>query len=57
LTKEYKNIKFLACGVAKQNATLRENKAIKLLPQAKDIPAALDQIVNRLQEGWTYLRG
>jgi intracellular sulfur oxidation DsrE/DsrF family protein len=57
LTKEYKNIKFLACGVAKQNATLRENKTIKLLPQAKDIPAALDQIVNRLQEGWTYLRG
>ena len=57
LTQEYENIKFLACGMAKQNAMFRENKNIKLLPQATDIPAALDQIVNRLQDGWTYLRG
>jgi intracellular sulfur oxidation DsrE/DsrF family protein len=57
LTKEFENIKFLACGIAKQNATFREDKAIKLLPQARDIPAALDQILTRLQEGWTYLRG
>jgi intracellular sulfur oxidation DsrE/DsrF family protein len=57
LTKEFENIQFLACGMAKQNAMFRENKPIKLLPEAKDIPAALDEIVNRLQEGWIYLRG
>ena len=57
LTQEYSNVKFLACGVAKQNATFRENKAVTLIPQANDIPAALDRIVTRMQEGWTYLRG
>ena len=57
LSQDFKNVKFLACGMAKQNAMFRENKTIKLLPQATDIPAALDRIVNRLQDGWTYLRG
>jgi intracellular sulfur oxidation DsrE/DsrF family protein len=57
LTKEFDNIKFLACGMAKQNAMLRENKPIKLLPEARDIPAALEQIVTRMQQGWIYLRG
>ena len=57
LTKEYENVKFLACGIAKQNAALKEGKTIELIPEAKDIPAALDQILNRLQEGWTYVRG
>jgi intracellular sulfur oxidation DsrE/DsrF family protein len=56
LAKNYHNVKFLACGVAKQNAALKEGKPIELLPEAQDIPAALDQILHRLQEGWTYLR-
>lgn len=57
MSKEYKNVEFLACGIAKQNARLKEGVDIKLIPQAKDIPAALDQILIRLQQGWTYLRG
>jgi intracellular sulfur oxidation DsrE/DsrF family protein len=57
MTKDFDNIKFLACGMAKQNAMLRENKPIKLLPEARDIPAALEQIVTRMQQGWIYLRG
>lgn len=57
LANEYQNIEFFACGVAKQNAKLKEGTGVKLIPQAKDIPAALDEILTRLQDGWTYLRG
>jgi len=57
LAQNYNNVSFLACGVAKQNAALREGKPIELLPEAKDIPAALDEILTRLKQGWTYLRG
>jgi intracellular sulfur oxidation DsrE/DsrF family protein len=57
LSKQYQNIKFLACGIAKKTAALKEGKPIELLPEAKDIPAALDEILSRLKQGWTYVSG
>ena len=57
MSAQYKNVRFLACGVAKQNATLKEGKNIKLLDDAKEIPAALDQILSRIKAGWLYVKG
>lgn len=57
LSRKFDNVQFLACGIAKKTAALKEGKPIKLLPVAKDIPAALDEILRRLQDGWTYVRG
>lgn len=57
LSKHYHNVKFLACGIAKKTAALKEGKPIELLPEAKDIPAALDEILSRLKQGWTYVSG
>jgi len=57
LSKEYHNVRFLACGIAKKTASLKEARPIELLPEANDIPAALEEILERLQEGWTYVRG
>lgn len=57
MSSQYKNVKFLACGVAKQNATLKEGKKIKLLDDAREIPAALDQILSRIESGWLYVKG
>jgi intracellular sulfur oxidation DsrE/DsrF family protein len=57
LSERFSNVRFLACGIAKKTAALKEGRAIELLPEAKDIPAALDQILRRLKEGWTYVRG
>lgn len=57
LSEQYSNVRFLACGIAKKTAALKEGKPIELLPEAVDIPAALDQILKRLKEGWTYVRG
>lgn len=57
LSKQYHNLQFLACGIAKKTAALKEGKPIELLPEAKDIPAALDEILSRLKQGWTYVSG
>ena len=57
LSDHYHNVRFLACGIAKKTAALKEGKPIELLPEAVDIPAALDQILKRLKDGWTYVRG
>jgi len=57
MSEKYDNVKFLACGVAKQNATLKEGRTIKLLKDAKEIPAALDEILTRIEAGWLYVKG
>jgi len=57
LASNYHNISFKACGVAKRTASLNEGREIQLLPQAEDIPAALDLILRRLKDGWIYVKG
>jgi len=57
LVASHKNVKFLACGIAMETARLKEGKPVELLPDAQRVPAALEQILLRLREGWTYVRG
>ena len=57
IASQYDNVSFMACGIAKQSAALKEGKEIKLIPDAQDIPAALEQILKRLKGGWLYVRG
>ena len=56
LTEAYSNVSFLACGIAKESARLKEGQDIKLLPEATEVPAALDQILKRIKLGWLYVR-
>lgn len=56
LAEQYSNVSFLACGIAKESAKLKEGNEIKLLPQATEVPAALDQILKRIKLGWLYVR-
>ena len=57
LASRHDNVAFLACGLAMENARLSENAEIKLIPQARRVPAALEEILARLKDGWTYVRG
>jgi intracellular sulfur oxidation DsrE/DsrF family protein len=57
MTARYSNVSFMACGIAKHNAELREGKHIALIPEAKDIPAAMERILQRVTGGWSYVRG
>lgn len=56
LTLDHKNVTFKACGIAKSVAALKEGQDISLIPQAKDIPAALDEILMRIEQGWIYVK-
>ncbi len=57
LAGAYDNVSFLACGIAMENARLSENAEVRLIPQARRVSAALEQILTRLKQGWTYVRG
>lgn len=57
IASRYDNVSFMACGVAKQNAKLREGSEVALIPEAVTIPAALEQILKRVKSGWSYVRG
>lgn len=52
----YSNLSFKACGIAMETAKLKEGVEIKLLPEAERVDAALNQILTRLRQGWTYIR-
>lgn len=55
LASQYDNISFLACSRAIEKLRLKGIE-VHLVPEARVIPGALEQIVTRLQEGWVYIR-
>ena len=57
MTAKYSNVSFMACGIAKQNAQLRDGKQFALIPEARDIPGAMERILKRVTGGWAYVRG
>lgn len=57
LQRNYASIKFLACGKTMENLQLGRNmRNVPLLPGVSVVPSALDQIILRLQDGWSYIR-
>lgn len=57
LQRNYENIKFLACGKTIEHLQLGRNmQKVPLLPGVSVVPSALDQVILRLQDGWSYIR-
>lgn len=56
LSNNFHNLKFKACGIAMNVAKLKEGKDVELLPEAEKVPAALDEILKRLKERWSYFK-
>lgn len=56
LVSRHDNLRFSACANTKHLAHLQEGKEISLLPEAHEVPNALDQIVKRLKDGWLYVK-
>jgi len=56
LASQHGNVSFRACGFAIQHAKLKEGHDIKLLPEAKPVDAALEEILRKLKSGWLYVR-
>ena len=55
MAMEYSNISFLACNRTIEKLQLKGIE-VHLIPEARVIPGALEEIVDRLQEGWVYIR-
>lgn len=53
---QYDTVSFKACGIAMETARLKEGVEVQLLPEAEKVDAALDQILTRIRQGWTYIR-
>jgi intracellular sulfur oxidation DsrE/DsrF family protein len=57
LQQDYKNVKFLACGKTIERLQLKNNLlTVPLLPGVDVVPSALDQVILRMQDGWSYIR-
>jgi uncharacterized protein len=49
-------VSFKACGNTQANMSKAENKDIKLVPQAQVVPSGVVRVMQREEEGWTYVR-
>jgi len=56
LQKQYHNVVFLACAEAISHIEKTQHKQIKLLPKVEVTPSALNEVLNRRKEGWTYIK-
>lgn len=56
LARKHDNLQFSACANTKHLAHLQSGKEVSLLPEAQEVPNALDQIVKRLANGWLYVK-
>lgn len=56
LQKEFGNLAFLACGKAIQRLQQEKRISVNLLPQVQVVPSAINQIMQRQQDGWGYIR-
>ena len=56
LQQKYQNLVVLACGKTIQRLQRTYGKPVDLLPKTNVVTSAINQIVKRQKEGWSYIR-
>ncbi len=56
MSQEFESLSFLACQKTLQRLKLEKGISVTLLPDAQTVPSALGKIMQRQQDGWTYIR-
>lgn len=56
LQQKYKNLAVLVCGETLHRVQKKQGKKLELLPDTRIVPSAINQIVKRQQNGWSYIR-
>ncbi len=54
--QNFNNIAFRACGNTHKKMSKKAGKTVPLLPQAKMVPAGVVWMMERQEQGWTYIR-
>ena len=55
LVTEYNNVRFLACSRAIKRLE-SQGVNVELLPEIQIAPSAMEQIIQRMQAGWQYIK-
>ena len=56
IADSFDNVEFKACANTLKAMTKKAGKEIKLLPQAKMVDSGVIHLVERQEEGWSYIR-
>ena len=56
IAQNFDNVGFKACANTLQKMTQKAGKEIKLLPQAQMVPSGVVHLVERQEQGWSYIR-
>lgn len=56
MQREFDSLSLLACGKTIQRLRTEKGITVDLLPDTVVVPSALQEILRRQQEGWTYIR-
>jgi intracellular sulfur oxidation DsrE/DsrF family protein len=54
--ENFDNISFRSCGNMHRKMSKKAGKTVKLLPQAKMVPSGVIHLIQRQEEGWSYVR-
>lgn len=56
LQNEYENVVFVACSKAIERLETEKGIRVELLPNTQIAPSAVNEVLNRQREGWTYIK-
>lgn len=56
LQQKYDNLAVVVCGETLKKIQRTQGRKLNLLPNTNVVPSAINQIVNRQQNGWSYIR-
>lgn len=56
LQQKYSNLAVMVCGETLNRIQRTQGKKLKLLPNTNIVPSAINQIVKRQHDGWSYIR-
>jgi len=56
ISQNFENVSFKACANTLAKMSAKAGKDIQLMPQAQMIPSGVVHLVERQEEGWSYIR-
>ncbi|MCK5721001.1 MAG: hypothetical protein KAI84_00555, partial [Gammaproteobacteria bacterium] len=56
LQLKYENLAVLVCGQTLKRVQREQGKKLNLLPNTNVVSSAINQIVKRQKNGWSYIR-
>ena len=56
IVQNFENVSFQACSNTLAKMSTKAGKQIELMPQAKMVPSGVVHLVERQEQGWSYIR-